>query len=56
MPSAISVSTGVAAQSVFFVVMLSISQKISFGDLIINFVVRTLICIPIIALFSHLLF
>lgn len=69
---AISVSTGVAAQSVFFVVMLSISQiifmteagnamlgskmKISFGDLIINFVVRTLICIPIIALFSHLLF
>ena len=31
-------------------------MKISFGDLIINFVVRTLICIPIIALFSHLLF
>ncbi len=69
---AISVSTGVAAQSVFFVVMLSISQiifmteagnamlgskmKISFGALVVNFVVRTVICIPIIALLSHLLF
>lgn len=69
---AITVSNGVAAQSAFFVVLLSICQvvflteagnamlsskmKISFVDLLANFLVRTVISIPIIALLSHLLF
>lgn len=69
---AISVSSGVATQSVFFVVMLSISQIIfmteagnamlgakiplKFKDLVINFLVRTVIAIPIIALISHIMF
>lgn len=36
--------------------MLGSKMKISFGALVVNFVVRTVICIPIIALLSHLLF
>lgn len=69
---AISVSSGVAAQSVFFVIMLSIMQVIfmteagnamlgsklgiKFGNLVVYFLIRTAIAIPIIALVSHLLF
>ena len=69
---AISVSTGVAAQSVFFVVLLSIVQIIfmteagnamlgarfsmKFTDLVIHFLVRTVIAVPVIAVISHLLF
>lgn len=68
----ISVSTGVAAQSVFFVILLSIIQIIfmteagnamlgaKFGlkiqDLVILFLVRTAIAVPIVAGISHLLF
>ncbi|MDD3253482.1 MAG: nucleoside recognition domain-containing protein [Lachnospiraceae bacterium] len=68
----ISVSSGVALQSVFFVVELSIMQIIfmteagnamlgakiplKFTDLLLHFVVRTVIAVPIIALISHLLF
>lgn len=69
---AISVSTGVAAQSVFFVIMLSIMQIVfmteagnamlgakfhmSFKDLVIHFVVRTVIAVPLLAVISHILF
>lgn len=69
---AISVSTGVAAQSVFFVILLSIVQIIfmteagnamlgaRFGmkiqSLVLNFLVRTVIAVPIIAGISHILF
>lgn len=69
---AISVSSGVAEQSVFFVILLSIMQVIfmteagnamlgsklgiKFGDLVLYFLIRTVIAIPIIALISHLLF
>lgn len=69
---AISVSSGVAAQSVFFVVLLSIVQIIfmteagnamlgarftmKFNDLVLHFLVRTVIAVPIIAVISHILF
>lgn len=69
---AISVSTGVAAQSVFFVIMLSIMQivfmteagnamlgaKIPLGmkDLVLHFLVRTAVAVPLIALISHIIF
>ncbi len=69
---AISVSTGVAAQSVFFVVLLSIVQiifmteagnamlgarfSLKFPQLLLHFLVRTVIAVPMIALISHLLF
>lgn len=68
----ISVSSGVAAQSVFFVIMLSIMQIVfmteagnamlgakmpfSFKDAVFNFLVRTVIAVPLIAVISHLLF
>lgn len=69
---AISVSSGVAAQSVFFVVLLSIMQiifmteagnamlgarfSLKFPQLLLHFLVRTVIAVPIIAAISHLLF
>ena len=68
----ISVSTGVAVPAVFFVVLLSISQiifmteagnamlgarfKMSFVQLIVIFLIRTVIAVPIIAGIMHLLF
>lgn len=68
----ISVSSGVAAQSVFFVILLSIIQIIfmteagnamlgarfsmKMKDLVIIFLVRTVIAVPVIAVISHLLF
>ena len=69
---AISVSSAVAEQSAFFVVLLSIMQiifmteagnamlgtkfKIKFLDLIIYFVERTVIALPIIAILTHLIY
>ena len=68
----ISVSSGVAAQSVFFVILLSIIQIIfmteagnamlgarfsmKMKDLIIIFLVRTVIAVPVIAVISHLIY
>lgn len=69
---AISVSSGVALQSVFFVIQLSIVQiifmteagnallgakfKLNFLNLVLIFLIRTIIAVPIIAAISHLLF
>lgn len=69
---AISVSTGVALKSVFFIILLSIMQIVfmteagnamlgakfpfKFKDCILNFLIRTIIAIPIIALISHLIY
>lgn len=69
---AISVSAGVAAQSVFFVVMLSIMQiifmteagnamlgakfSLKFPQLVLHFLARTVIAVPLIAGISHLIF
>lgn len=69
---AISVSSGVAAQSVFFVILLSIMQiifmteagnamlgakfSLKFPQLVLNFLARTVIAVPLIAGISHLLF
>lgn len=68
----ISVSSGVAAQSVFFVILLSIMQIIfmteagnamlgarfsmKMKDLVVIFLVRTVIAVPVIAVISHLIF
>lgn len=68
----ISVSSGVAAQSVFFIILLSIMQIIfmteagnamlgarfsmKMKDLIIIFMVRTVIAVPVVALVSHIVF
>ncbi len=69
---AISVSTGVAAKSVFFIILLSIIQIVfmteagnamlgarfsfKFKDCVIHFLVRTIIAIPIIALTARILY
>lgn len=68
----ISVSSGVAAQSVFFVILLSIVQIIfmteagnamlgakfsmKLPELILHFIVRTVIAVPVIAVISNILF
>lgn len=69
---AITVSTGVAVKSIFFTLMLSILQIIfmtesgnamlgskipfSFARLVVIFIIRTMVAIPILAVLSHILF
>lgn len=69
---AIAVSTGVAAQSVFFVILLSILQIIfmteagnamlgaRFGiklpQLVLHFLARTVVAVPLVAILSHIIF